>query len=74
MPQKDHRFFDRKPLLNLPNTLSVLRLFLVPAFIALMLRFRATADQNFYLASLAVFAVAAVTDALDGFIASTRKE
>ena len=48
-------------------------MFLVPAFIALMLRFRATADQNFYLASLAVFAIAAVTDALDGFIARTRK-
>ncbi len=45
-----------------PNLLSILRILLVPIFIIYML-------NNRMLASLIVFIIAVVSDALDGFIA-----
>lgn len=52
------------PLLNIANLLTILRLILIPIFVAAILR------QHFSLA-LAVFFTAAVTDGLDGLVART---
>lgn len=48
--------------LNLPNFLTLLRLFAIPVFLVLLLDFR-------YPEALAVFVAAGITDALDGAIA-----
>lgn len=48
--------------MTVPNLLSILRILLVPVFIIYML-------NNRMLASLIVFIIAGVSDALDGFIA-----
>ena len=48
--------------MTVPNLLSILRILLVPVFIIYML-------NNRMLASLIVFIIARVSDALDGFIA-----
>jgi CDP-diacylglycerol--glycerol-3-phosphate 3-phosphatidyltransferase len=53
------------PLAQLPNALTVLRLALVPVFAVLMLR----ADGEASAAAGAVFAVAGVTDQVDGWLA-----
>lgn len=66
--------------MNLPNKLTVLRIFMIPLFIVLMVRpfdwgTISIADSNFTTAELIgtlVFAVASFTDWLDGYIA--RKE
>ena len=47
---------------NIPNMLTILRILLTPVFIILLLR-------HLYWQALAVFAVAGLSDALDGFIA-----
>lgn len=51
--------------LNVPNVLTLLRILLIPVFIILFVN--PTPDQS--LAAAIVFAVAAVTDMLDGYIA-----
>ena len=56
------------PLLNIANVLTVVRLVLVPVFIWLMLQ----DGDGMRLAATAVFAVAAVTDKLDGYLARSR--
>jgi len=53
------------PLAQLPNALTVLRFVLVPVFIVLL----ATADGGQSWAAAVVFAVAAVTDQVDGWLA-----
>ena len=51
--------------LNLPNKLTLIRMFLAPIYLALML----IEFPYHYIVALAVFAVAALTDILDGKIA-----
>lgn len=51
--------------MNLPTTLTILRIFIVPLLVALML----TQDENMDLWAVAVFLAAAGTDALDGYLA-----
>ena len=56
--------------LNLPNRLTMLRVLLVPVFLALI-----TIPDNLYVACIggaAVFAIASFTDMLDGKIARSR--
>jgi len=51
-------------ILNVPNTLTIFRILLVPIFIYLILK------ERLYDATV-VFVVAGITDAVDGFIART---
>jgi CDP-diacylglycerol--glycerol-3-phosphate 3-phosphatidyltransferase len=53
------------PRAQLPNALTVLRLALVPVFAVLLVR----SDGGHSLAAAAVFALAAVTDQVDGYLA-----
>jgi CDP-diacylglycerol--glycerol-3-phosphate 3-phosphatidyltransferase len=55
----------RAPLAQLPNALTVLRLALVPVFVVLMLQ----ADDGHSWAAGILFAIAAVTDQIDGWLA-----
>ena len=57
------------PVLNLPNTLTLGRLALVPVFAALLLAGNSTALRY---TALAVFTIACVTDVVDGHVARTR--
>lgn len=54
--------------MNLPNKLTLVRVFLVPLFIALFF----WDFQHHYWLALFVFAVASITDALDGHLARSR--
>ena len=56
--------------MNLPNKLTVLRVFLVPVFVALLLCNIGIPFQKWI--ALAVFIIACVTDALDGKIARKK--
>ena len=47
--------------LNIPNILTLIRILLTPLFIILLLK-------NSFTTALFIFAVAGITDALDGFI------
>ena len=51
--------------MNLPTTLTVLRIFIVPLLVVLLL----TKEENMDLWAVGLFLGAAVTDALDGYIA-----
>jgi CDP-diacylglycerol--glycerol-3-phosphate 3-phosphatidyltransferase len=53
------------PLAQLPNALTVLRLVLVPVFVVLMLN----ADDGHSWTAGIIFALAAITDQIDGFLA-----
>jgi CDP-diacylglycerol--glycerol-3-phosphate 3-phosphatidyltransferase len=53
------------PLAAIPNMLTVVRLLLIPVFVALLL----TSDGGHSWAAAIVFAVAAVTDQIDGWLA-----
>lgn len=57
--------------MNLPNSLTLLRIFLVPVLIAVLFTTRL---PNHELIGLAVFLAAAVTDLLDGAIARRRRQ
>jgi CDP-diacylglycerol---glycerol-3-phosphate 3-phosphatidyltransferase len=55
--------------LNVPNSLTVVRILLVPVLVAVLLQ--ATPSGSWVAA--AVFALAAVTDTLDGYLARSRR-
>ena len=54
--------------MNLPTTLTVLRIFIVPLLVVLML----TKEENMDLWAAGLFLAAAVSDALDGYLARKR--
>lgn len=56
--------------MNLPNILTLIRIFLVPVFVYTF--FNKNIDNN-YLIALTVFLFAGITDGLDGFIARKYK-
>ena len=60
MKEKIRKLFTN--VWNVPNALTILRLILVPVFVILF-------QRGEKMAALAVFCVACVTDALDGFLA-----
>ena len=62
----------RTPVLNLPNCLSLLRMVLVPAFVAVVLYLPDSMGSFCYLIPAAVFGLTALTDMLDGMIARSR--
>ncbi|MEG1142419.1 MAG: CDP-diacylglycerol--glycerol-3-phosphate 3-phosphatidyltransferase, partial [Clostridia bacterium] len=55
--------------MNLPNKLTLFRIFLIPVFILVML-FNV---QNKFLIACIIFIVASITDAMDGYIARKYK-
>src|SRR5215212_10107890 len=55
--------------LNVPNVLTLVRILLVPVLVAALLE----ATPNGSAVAAAVFAAAAITDGLDGYIARSRK-
>ncbi|HUX66066.1 MAG TPA: CDP-diacylglycerol--glycerol-3-phosphate 3-phosphatidyltransferase [Terriglobales bacterium] len=57
--------------MNLPNSLTVLRIFLVPLLIAVLFTTR-LANKEIY--GTAIFLAAAVTDLLDGYLARRRQQ
>ncbi|MCX6356019.1 MAG: CDP-alcohol phosphatidyltransferase family protein [Candidatus Aureabacteria bacterium] len=61
-------------MLNLPNIITLIRILLVPCFVALLLRYRETGSDMLLWGALMVFAVAASSDVLDGFVARIRNE
>ncbi len=59
--------------MSLANRITVLRILLVPVFVASLLYF--TAERPFFhLVALSVFVFACISDALDGYIARKRSE
>ena len=55
--------------LNVPNVLTLLRILLVPVLVVALLE----ATPNGSAVAAAVFALAAITDGLDGYIARSRR-
>ncbi len=53
--------------MNLPNKLTILRIILVPVFVALMM-------LEMFWSATAVFVIASLTDMLDGYLARKRNE
>lgn len=63
--------------MNLPNSLTITRIFLVPLLVVVLLtKFegRAILGVSKELVGAAIFAVASITDWLDGFLARRRKQ
>jgi CDP-diacylglycerol--glycerol-3-phosphate 3-phosphatidyltransferase len=54
--------------MNLPNKLTVLRVLLIPFFVASLL-YKSGEDYRFRIIALIIFCIAAITDTLDGIIA-----
>src|SRR5918992_155970 len=54
-----------RTLAQLPNALTILRLALIPVFVVLVLR----SDHGYSWPAAIVFAVAGITDQVDGFLA-----
>jgi CDP-diacylglycerol---glycerol-3-phosphate 3-phosphatidyltransferase len=65
--------------MNLPNALTVLRIFFVPLLLAAMLRRDISVDTGFFVITkewlaLLIFLAAAITDLLDGYLARRRRQ
>jgi CDP-diacylglycerol--glycerol-3-phosphate 3-phosphatidyltransferase len=57
-------------MLNLPNSLTILRIFLVPFLVVVLL----TKFEGRELLGVTIFLVAAATDVLDGYLARRRRQ
>ena len=65
------------PLMNLPNALTVTRIFLVPLLVVVLLtrsQGRLILGMREELVGAAIFGVASLTDWLDGYLARRRKQ
>lgn len=60
---------QKKDWLTVPNLLSCLRLLMIPVYVYCYLTAGKRADHSYYMAAVAVLALSAVTDFLDGLIA-----
>lgn len=56
--------------MNLPNSLTIIRIVLVPVFVVMLL---VRIPYGDYIAAL-IFSIAALTDSLDGYLARKRRE
>lgn len=66
---KAYKFVAGNGVMNLPNQLTLFRVHIIPVFIlTFYLQFK-----SHYLVSLAIFAIAAITDFLDGYLARKYK-
>jgi CDP-diacylglycerol--glycerol-3-phosphate 3-phosphatidyltransferase len=57
-------------MLNLPNSLTIFRIFLVPVLVVVLL----TKFEGKEIIAVTIFLVAAATDALDGYLARRRRQ
>jgi CDP-diacylglycerol--glycerol-3-phosphate 3-phosphatidyltransferase len=67
----------RQPPMNLPNALTLVRMFLVPLLVVVLLtefEGRRIAGMPRELVAAAIFALASITDWLDGYIARRRRQ
>lgn len=58
--------------MNLPNWITLLRILLIPFFVAMLLKYRQMHVEYFRYYAIGIFALAVITDALDGAIARIR--
>jgi CDP-diacylglycerol---glycerol-3-phosphate 3-phosphatidyltransferase len=56
--------------MNLPNSLTLARIFLIPIVVVMLL----TKQENWYIWGASLFMAAALTDMLDGYFARRRKQ
>ena len=59
--------------MNLPNKITLGRFFAIPLFLLALIYYNRTGDSVYYFAALLIFALAAISDGLDGYIARSRK-
>lgn len=59
--------------MNIPNILTIFRIFLIPCFLGFMLYYK-PGENEFRVVALFVFLLAVFTDALDGFLARVRHQ
>ena len=62
-----------KKIINWANRITIVRFFLVPAFVISVIYYRPGMEE-LRIAALIIFLVAALTDAIDGVIARLRKQ
>src|SRR5207247_1725924 len=68
---------EREPLMNLPNSLTVTRIFLVPLLVVVLLtqfEGRRILGVPKEFVGAAIFGIASITDWLDGYVARRRKQ
>lgn len=58
--------------MNIPNWITLIRILLIPFFIAMLLKYRETSIEYFRYYGIGIFALAVLTDAVDGAIARLR--
>ncbi len=58
--------------MNIPNWITLLRILLIPFFVAMLLKYRQTGVEYFRYYGIGIFALAIITDAVDGAIARLR--
>lgn len=58
--------------MNLPNWITIIRILLIPFFIALLLKYRQVHVEYLRYYAIGIFLLAVITDALDGAIARLR--
>lgn len=58
--------------MNLPNWIALLRIVLIPFFVAMLLKYRQAHLEYYRYYAIIIFVLAVVTDALDGTIARVR--
>ncbi len=64
-------------MINLANNITIARILLIPFFVEMMIKYNQAAPlqgEHFRLAATIIFLVAAVSDALDGFLARHRHQ
>lgn len=58
--------------MNLPNWITLLRILLIPFFVAMLLKYKQMHLEYFRYYAIIIFALAVISDALDGAIARLR--